>query len=100
MSQETYDELLRAGAPALPDGYFYRISRDSMGGFYNVDIRKRGRFLSVSVLGGSRPFIPDDTISPERFFALSCRHVFEGWQEFKADIEASVRAERFLGDHP
>lgn len=48
MSQEIYDELIEAGAPKLPEGYFYRIrvsshKTDPEASWVVVEVHKRER---------------------------------------------------------
>lgn len=39
-------DLIALGAPALPDGYFYRVRRGRLTGETYVHVRRSGRFFS------------------------------------------------------
>lgn len=90
MSRYIYDVLTNAGAPALPEGYFYRFGYAG-GGRFRLEIRKHGRLFSrrvVSVTGWEEDLKGSSAIEYMKL-------IYEGWQ---AKIE---RGKHYLyGDHP
>ncbi len=110
MSQEIYDRLVAAGAPELPEGYFYRITEhERFGGEYYVDIRKKKRFWSVSVLtwsvfhDGILVSISDIVnrgYSIDEAFALAAQNAYGEWRATSYTYDEWKKYREFEGDHP
>lgn len=102
MSTPTYDALIAAGAPELPEGYFYRVHRQDMLGIIKVQLRKRWKYGSTLKQEGSF-WLPNNgsTVTAVEFLAEKCERLVDQheWEEneraqFDRDLEA------FIGDHP
>ncbi|MEV4037706.1 hypothetical protein [Streptomyces umbrinus] len=90
-------DLVAAGAPELPEGYFYRVRETSIDSL-KVEIRQqRKRF-------GSR-LIRETYVLHERYDTApeavvdACRRVHENWGLADAERAAYRAATAFLGDH-
>lgn len=62
MSDLVYEDLLEAGAPALPKGLFYRVRiHDSAfaGRSLQVEVRERGKWFSRSLTGVTEVYLED-----------------------------------------
>lgn len=90
MSKYSYYELIDAGAPELPDGYFYRIQRGPFKGTTYVHIRRRfGRWsYAVKKIWG-RPDTEEELISL----------VWMVHRDSELGIDRT-EVTRFYGDHP
>lgn len=116
MSKEIYDELVAAGAPELPDGYFYRIDRDSDRRRWGdpdriwVDIRKRKRFGSYSdgfygsLSSDGKCFSIDSArkagYAPQERLAEALESLYAEWRATTYDSDIRSEYDKFLGDHP
>lgn len=89
-------ELVVAGAPELPDGYFYRV-RESSSALLKVELRRQGRWLSGLV---EDVYVrPGSYATPKAAVVAGCKRIFEDWETRQAN-DAALRASRaFLGDH-
>ncbi len=116
MSREIYDELVAAGAPELPEGWFYRIERDSDRHVWGdpdriwCDIRKRKRFGSYSdgfyaTLGrDGRYFSIKEArkkgYTPQERLAEVLESMYAEWRAATYDSDIRSEYDKFLGDHP
>ncbi|MET9126922.1 hypothetical protein [Streptomyces sp. NPDC004528] len=89
-------ELVDAGAPELPTGYFYRVKRASLG-LLSVEIRHQGRFWSSRV--EDVYVCPGDFPTSREALASACRRAFDYWQRQQTDAAALFAACVHLGDH-
>lgn len=88
-------ELVAAGAPALPDGWFYRVC-DS-GFALKVEVReRRKRFGSRA---HSYAYVRDDENSGLTAVVRSCQHAVKTLQEERALRQNTMNAAMYLGDH-
>ncbi|MFB8071102.1 hypothetical protein [Streptomyces californicus] len=90
-------ELVAAGAPELPEGYFYRIRETSISNLM-VEIRQqKGRWRSKLV--ADRYVIHSADESAEESVIRACTKAFERWQGAAAERAAYRSSLPFLGDH-
>ena len=104
MSKQIYDELVAAGAPELPEGYRYKISREKQNPQYPCE-RSDYDFLVLRVLYKRRDIFgdyistnlikKDDTIGA--IVELAC-NIDEEVRKYYA-IE-NLNIEHFVGTHP
>lgn len=89
-------QLVAAGAPELPEGYFYRVHTTSIRSL-KVEIREQRRFRSRAVAG---TWVLDKLEeSAEESIVKACARAFKDWQEADA-VRASYRAvSEYIGDH-
>lgn len=90
-------ELVAAGAPDLPEGYFYRIRETSISNL-KVEIRQqKGRWRSKLIADTYVIHKPD--VLAEESVVRACERVFETWQGAAAERAAYRSSLPFLGDH-
>ncbi|MFJ6636594.1 hypothetical protein ACIQMR_35300 [Streptomyces sp. NPDC091376] len=89
-------DLVAAGAPELPPGYFYRVRPKSFG-LLKVEIRRQGRWLSSCVEDVC--IRPANYATAERAIVAACVQAVEWWGERQADAKALAEARAFTGDH-
>ncbi|WP_157841218.1 hypothetical protein [Streptomyces sp. NTK 937] len=90
-------ELVAAGAPELPEGYFYRVRETSISNL-RVEIRhQKGRWRSTFVEDAYVHHDPGE--SAEESIVGACTRVFERWQGAAAERAAYRATTKFLGDH-
>ncbi|MFI0211985.1 hypothetical protein ACH4OV_25355 [Streptomyces diastaticus] len=89
-------ELVAAGAPELPEGYFYRVRQESLG-LLNVEIRRQGRWFSTRV--ESCPVRPGSWPTAEEAVVAACCRAAEWWGLQRKDVEALKAARAWHGDH-
>lgn len=91
-------ELVAAGAPELPEGYFYRVRPSTITDGILVDIRRRRRFFGSEELEGS-------IVSPAMYESGTaavvdgCRRAFTRWTNSGTARTVLAGAEKFYGDH-
>ncbi|MFB7479543.1 hypothetical protein ACFUEM_08665 [Streptomyces anulatus] len=89
-------ELVAAGAPELPSGWFYRVQSDGMG-FLEVEIRQHRKRFGSRLL--SSAYVREGEPNGRRAVAAACRAAL---REIDARGEHARRlrqASLFLGDH-
>ncbi|MEU3729975.1 hypothetical protein AB0E81_11280 [Streptomyces sp. NPDC033538] len=89
-------QLVAAGAPELPAGYFYRVRPSSMR-LLKVELRQQGRFFSSLV--EDTYICPGEYPTAEEAVVAACRRVVGWWREKKADAEALEASRAWHGDH-
>ncbi|MFE6493391.1 hypothetical protein [Streptomyces sp. NPDC057748] len=90
-------ELVAAGAPVLPEGYFYRVRETSISNL-KVEIRRqKGRWWSTLVADRYEIHTPEE--SAEESIVMACTKAFERWQGTTAERSAYRATLPFLGDH-
>ncbi|MEU3986099.1 hypothetical protein AB0F77_39585 [Streptomyces sp. NPDC026672] len=89
-------DLVSAGAPELPEGYFYRVRPESFG-LLVVEIRRQGRWFSSQV--ESCVLRPGDWPTAEDAIIHGCCRAVEWWGDRKADAQSLEAARAFHGDH-
>ncbi|WP_228973423.1 hypothetical protein [Streptomyces sp. DH12] len=90
-------ELVAAGAPELPPGYFYRVRSESSFGLLKVELRRQGRWFSTAV---ENTYVrPADYATVERAVVDACSRVVEWWGGRQADARAMEESQKFIGDH-
>ncbi|NYE44227.1 hypothetical protein [Streptomyces fulvorobeus] len=90
-------QLVAAGAPELPEGYFYRVRETSISNLM-VEIRQqRGRWRSKLVT--ERYVLHGLKETAEQSVVLACTRAFEQWQGAAAERAAYKAATPFVGDH-
>lgn len=122
VSDATYLELVKAGAPVLPDGWFYRVrwNRGDLGPDLIVQVRKHRRFGSTSLsekrvwVYGYHEVRKDGSINmqwegqewatPLELVANTCAHAFGAVRESERKAVAwralTAELKRLEGDHP
>jgi hypothetical protein len=91
-------ELVAAGGPELPDGWFYRVKRayPSRLGF-KVEIREQGRFGSELLADA---FVLEEQHSDMMEAVVqACRHALKKVQERSEAGVKFAALEPFVGDH-
>ncbi|MEO3974394.1 hypothetical protein [Streptomyces sp. CAU 1734] len=89
-------ELVAAGAPELPEGWFYRVCRTSIPG-YRVEIRRQKWFRSVCV--------SDAYVLEERYddmtdaVVVACVRAHERIAEEAASVAKFEALAQLAGDH-
>ncbi|MGW2950760.1 hypothetical protein [Streptomyces eurythermus] len=90
-------DLVAAGAPELPAGYFYRVEPASLRGMIRVTVRRARRFGSKEV-GRSVIFLVEaaDELSA---VVSGCYHAHRRWRELEDTRRQGERVKDFYGDH-
>ncbi|WP_327379419.1 hypothetical protein [Streptomyces sp. NBC_01212] len=91
-------ELVAAGAPELPEGYFYRIRPTHITSGYFVGVRRQRRFLGSEELSCTVVY-PSHFDNGGEAIVDGCRRAFENWSARDTERERCGEAGRFLGDH-
>ncbi|MFD6361850.1 hypothetical protein ACFWFX_18660 [Streptomyces roseolus] len=91
-------DLVAAGAPELPEGYFYRVRPTHLTAGFFVDVRRRRRFFGSSEMS-SVVVYPSEYISAEEAIVRACRSAHARWEAEEKERKSYRDAERFLGDH-
>ncbi|MFD9442136.1 hypothetical protein [Streptomyces sp. NPDC060001] len=89
-------ELVDAGAPELPEGYFYRVRPESFG-LLLIEIRRQGRWFSACV--ESVHVRPGNYETAETAVVAACTRAAEWWGTQRRDAEAQEAARAWHGDH-
>lgn len=93
-----YAELLEAGAPDLPEGYFYRITTLAFLPIPVISIRKRHSFWpSTLVWEHTFHTWEFDTVED---YARACRVVYENAGLDAANRSRDALFRSMMGDHP
>lgn len=88
--------LVAAGAPELPEGWFYRVSSDGFVGL-KVEVReRRKRFGSRAV---DYAYVRSDEPDGLTAIVASCCHVVKRIDEADQDRRNRRNAAKFIGDH-
>lgn len=93
-------DLVRAGAPELPEGMFYRIEDTHVVGL-RVDIRRRRRFGSAAVPGGDSYVHHEDANCEPGIGAVAqaCARAYEKWQQSDSERARYLATTAYIGDH-
>lgn len=84
----------KTGMPAVPEGYFWRVKKNFLGGgFWEVQLRQRGAFWSSRVT--SRHYGAGDRIDREHIL-MGAAFALARWQESASNPDGSA----LLGDYP
>jgi hypothetical protein len=86
-------DLVAAGAPELPEGYFYRVEPASLRGLIRVSVRKAKRFGSKSL--GESVVVVAEHADDLTAVVFGCRHARRRWDE----AEQTTRVRAYYGDH-
>jgi hypothetical protein len=89
-------QLVAAGAPELPAGYFYRVHTTSIRAL-KVEIRKQRRLRSRLVADTWVLERLDETA--EESVVKACTRAFKEWQAEDATRAAYLATTAFIGDH-
>ncbi|WP_143673785.1 hypothetical protein [Streptomyces sp. or20] len=90
-------ELVAAGAPELPEGYFYRIRETSISNLM-VEIRQqKGRWRSKLI--ADTYVIHKSDVPAEESIVRACERVFDEVQGADEERAAYRATTAFLGDH-
>ncbi|MGP3750868.1 hypothetical protein [Streptomyces sp. IBSNAI001] len=90
-------DLVAAGAPELPEGYFYRVRETSISNL-KVEIRRqKGRWRSALV--DDYYVLHSLEESAEESIVRACTKAFERWQGDAAERAAYRATTAFIGDH-
>ena len=88
--------LVAAGAPELPEGYFYRVRTTNIKSL-KVEIR-RARSVGSELLADTY-VIHESHPTAEAAIVRACQLTYERWQE-RDEVAAKYRAmTAFIGDH-
>lgn len=105
MSKKIYDELVAAGAPALPEGYYYKISQNGIVDMVAIGIRKKHGIFFTEEFKRSYWFDEDfryfhsrDDIA--KWYADVIEKTYAGWRALNYQIDRYAMFESFLGKHP
>ena len=90
MSVKVYDRLREHGAPALPDGWSYRIKRGLLVGQLRVSIRDASLFGGELAAVNIRPTDDDDL----------WEYVAEACVYLNRRVEQDTAMEELVGKHP
>ncbi|MCQ6554766.1 hypothetical protein NPS70_16395 [Streptomyces sp. C10-9-1] len=89
-------DLINAGAPPLPAGYFYRVQPADLG-LLRVELRRQGRWFSSGV---QDTYVrPGDYPTAEAAVVAGCQRVEQWWRERLANMRALDEARAWHGDH-
>ncbi|MFG3014330.1 hypothetical protein ACGFZB_28705 [Streptomyces cinerochromogenes] len=91
-------DLVAAGAPKLPEGYFYRIRPTHITEGLFVDVRRQRRFFGSDQVGGCVVY-PSEYESGAEAIVDGCRRAHDRWQENERAQAARAEAGRLVGDH-
>lgn len=81
-------DLVAAGAPELPDGWFYRVRESAL--HLHVEIRER-RFV------GSRLVAKDVVLTP--FFPDQLDGIVDTCRKLRTALDRAADRAQYLGDH-
>lgn len=88
--------LVAAGAPELPEGWFYRVRPTNIRSL-KVEIREQRRFRSRLVADTWVLERPEE--SAEESIVKACARAFREWQEADAKRAAYLATTAYIGDH-
>ncbi|MFI9123856.1 hypothetical protein ACIGW0_31445 [Streptomyces bikiniensis] len=91
-------DLVSAGAPELPEGYFYRVRPAVLVSAFFVEVRRRNRFIGSTELASILVY-PSDHPSATEAIVTACREACLQWRESETARAVYREAERFRGDH-
>ncbi|MGW1828850.1 hypothetical protein ACWCO0_09590 [Streptomyces tubercidicus] len=94
----TMEDLIKAGAPALPAGMFYRVRDTHLVGL-RVSVRERRRIGSREVPGAYAFVYPEEHATVGAAVANACRRAVRDMREELADRARHTAARAYLGDH-
>lgn len=77
--------------PAVPEGYFWRVSRDFLGVFYRVQLRKKNRLFGSHVVEWTAGSIDELNEAEIRYCA---EYVLEEWKQGPSPVRRDL-----LGDY-
>jgi hypothetical protein len=89
-------ELVEAGAPELPEGWFYRVKDDGMG-FLEVEVRERRKRFGSRVL--STAIVREDDPNGRRAVVAACHRAVSHLDANREHARRLRQASLFLGDH-
>lgn len=89
-------DLVAAGAPELPDGWFYRVKSESF--YLTVELRKRRR-VGSGFYASAR--VREDDFPDDAAAAVvdACRRAVANMDELAAQQARYVAVDAFVGDH-
>lgn len=96
MSKEPVYIDPETGLPAVPEGYFWRISETSSADWWRIELRKRRRWGSRRIAADHRLYPAWDFDTPELFEDGARRRAAVLW----VDHFAAKDAQKYLGDYP
>lgn len=88
MSKESLQE---AGAPELPEGYFFRVHTFFGGRFLKVALRKEKRFGSA--------FINDVTVKENETVPEACTRLWKLEESYQTYFSKVEQDKKWIGDH-
>lgn len=97
----TMADLVALGAPELPEGYFYRITKDEPYELYELEIRKRGTFFSYRIIqevinGIFTMNSPEVNGDYDKALVLAAKRAYDASRGEYLDLPAE---NRYVGDH-
>jgi hypothetical protein len=90
-------ELVAAGAPELPEGYFYRVNGSTL--FPRVHIRRSLKIGSVRVRDAESYVLPGMESDARSAVAAACTRAHENWTTRDADRARRLAVQAYAGDH-
>lgn len=90
-------ELVKAGAPELPEGYFYRV-KPFLGSTLEVQVRRQRRYLGSEEASFALVY-PSSFSDGQAAIIDGCRRAFERWYGAHERYRKVREAAESLGDH-
>ncbi|MFB7919382.1 hypothetical protein [Streptomyces sp. NPDC056061] len=90
-------ELVAAGAPELPEGWFYRVKDDGMG-YLEVEVRERRKRFGSRLL--ITALVREDEPNGRRAVAVACCRAVARIDEEREHARRLRQASQLIGDHP
>ncbi|MFJ3248344.1 hypothetical protein [Streptomyces sp. NPDC086782] len=91
-------QLVAAGAPELPEGFFYRVRPFLAGSSITVQVRRQRRFIGSEELAHAI-VVPADHDGALAAVVAGCRKSVQRWEE-SGDLRRAMHdASFFIGDH-
>lgn len=91
-------ELVAAGAPELPEGYFYRMEDTRLVGL-RVEIRRRRRFGSVAMREAVSYVLHESDDDARTAVVSACTRAYERWQSAAGNAAKYRATTAYTGDH-
>lgn len=91
-------ELVAAGAPELPEGYFYRVRPTHVTEGLFVSVRRRRRLVGSEKVATTVVY-PSEFASGTAAVVAGCIRAVERWHEEEAARPVRMSAYDFVGDH-
>ncbi|MEU1200142.1 hypothetical protein ABZ446_28505 [Streptomyces sp. NPDC005813] len=89
-------QLVAAGAPELPAGWFYRVTSDGFIGL-KVEVRERRKRFGSRVIDYA--YVRSDEPDGLTAIVASCRHAVKRIDEADEELRNRRDAAQYIGDH-